>query len=96
MSIFKRHTKSFIFLGLYFIWCLLVLYYYFSRPKPTMPTCDFSPILIIPISFLMGIIGIIGFSIKSFTSKEQQRIDYIIFLGIVIIPVIIGGFYLVR
>jgi hypothetical protein len=96
MDILNRHTKSKYLLGLYFLWWTFVTYYCFSLTNHIKPTCDFSPLGIIFISMLLGFIYSTCFIIKSFTSKEPIKTDYLIFLGLITFPLIIGGMYLMT
>jgi hypothetical protein len=96
MDILKKHTKSTIFLGIYALWWAFVLYYCFCTAKNIKPTCDFSPIAFVFVSFILGLIYSIGFLIKSLTVGEPEKTDYLIFLGMIMLPLIIGGFYVMS
>jgi len=96
MDILKRHAKSKSLLGLYFLWWIFVLYYCFSLTKQIKPTCDFSPLAIGFISLLLGFIYAAGFLIKSITTKEPNKTDYLIFLGLITSPLVIGGLYVMS
>lgn len=96
MEIFKRHINSTYFLGLYFMWWIFVLYYWFSLTNQIKPICDFSPFVIIFISLIAGFIYAIGYLIKSLTTQEPNKTDYFIFLGLVTFPLVIGGLYVMS
>ncbi len=96
MNILKRHTKSTFLLGIYFLWWSFIIFYCFSIIKHITPVCDFSSIAIVFISFLLGLIYALGFLIKSYTTREPYRTDYLIFLGIITLPLVIGGFYVIS
>jgi len=96
MDILKRHTKSKLLLGLYSLWWTFVLYYCFSLTKHIKPTCDFSPLAIVFISMLLGLIYTLGFLIKSLTTKEPNKTDYLLFLGVITFPLLVGGLYVVS
>ena len=96
MDILKKHSKSKLLLGLYFLWWTFVLYYCFSLTNQIKPTCDFSPLAIVFISLLLGFIYAIGFLIKSLTTGEPNKTDYLIFLGLITIPLVIGGLYVMS
>jgi hypothetical protein len=78
---------------IYLFWWVFIIYYYFLKPPPTQPTCDFSPILFIYLTPIAGVLYSVIFLIKSLTSKKTLSRDYLIFIGIVILPLIIGGLY---
>jgi hypothetical protein len=96
MDILRRHTKSKVLLGLYFLWWIFVLYYCFSLTKQIKPTCDFSPLAIVFISLLLGFTYAIVFFIKSLTTREPNKTDYLIFLGLITLPLVIGGLYVMS
>ena len=96
MDILKRHTKSKLLLGLYFLWWTFVIYFCLSLTKQIKPTCDFSPLAVVFISLLLGFIYTTGFLIKSLTTKEPNKTDYLIFLGIITLPIVIGGLYVMS
>ena len=96
MDILKRRPKSTILLGLYFLWWTFVIYYCFSLTKHIKPTCDFFPFGIVLISSLLGFIYVLGFLIKSLATKEPNKTDYLTFLGLIIFPLIMGGFYVMS
>lgn len=96
MDILKRHTKSSILLGLYFLWWTFVIYYCFSLTNHIGPTCDFSPIGIVFISLLLGFIYTLGFLIKSLMTKEPGKTDYLTFIVLITFPLGIGGFYVMS
>ena len=96
MGIFKRHTTSNYFLGLYFLWWAFVLFYMFSASKQIKPVCDFSPLAIVVVSFFLGVIYSLGFFIASMTTPEPKKTDYLIFIGFITLPLFLGGIYLVS
>lgn len=93
MDILKRHPKSKYLLGIYFLWWTFVLYYCFSLIKQIKPTCDYSPLAIVFISLILGFVYAIGSLIKSLTTQEPNKTDYLIFLGLTTFPLVIGGLY---
>jgi len=73
-----------------------VVIYCFSSAKNTRPICDFSPYAITFISFLSGLVYSIGFLVKSLTTRESAKTDYLIFLGMIMLPLVIGGLYVMS
>jgi hypothetical protein len=96
MDILKRHTKSKFLLWLYFLWWSFVLYYFLSSHNQIKQTDDFSAFVIVLISLLLGFIYAIGLTIKSLTTKEPHKTDYLIFLGLATFPLLIGGIYVMS
>ena len=93
MGILKRHNKSTVLLSIYFLWWTFVIYYCFSLTKHIKPTCDFSPLGITAVSLLLGFIYALGFLIKAIMTKEPNKTDYLIFLVLITLPLVIGGLY---
>jgi hypothetical protein len=96
MDILKRHAKSKFLLWLYFLWWAFVLYYCFSLHKPIKPADDFSAFAIALICLIWGFIYAIGLTIKSLTANEPDKTDYLIFLGLITFPLIVGGIYVMS
>ncbi len=96
MKILKRHTTSTFLIGVYFLWWPFVIYYYFSLTAHIKPACDFSPLGIVFISLFLGFIYASGFLLKSLTTKEPSSTDYLIFLGLITLPLVLGGLYLMS
>ena len=96
MDIIKRHTKSKYLLGIYFLWWSFVPYYCFALTMRIKPLCDFSPFVIAFICLFWGFIYASGLIIKSLTTKEPSKTDYLIFLGLITFPLVISAFYLMT
>ena len=96
MGILKRHKKSSVLFGVYFLWWAFVIYYCFSLTRHIKPTCDFSPIGIVFLSLLLGLIFSLVFLIKALTTKEPIKTEYLIFLGIATLPLVLGGIYVMS
>ena len=72
------------------------MFYFLTASKPTEPECDFSPFIIIFLSFVLALIYSVLLIIKSIIAKEPDRSDYFIFLGIINLPLVLGGLYLLS
>ena len=58
--------------------------------------CEFSPLVFIYFTPIIGLAYSIAFLVKSFVTKNSTRTDYLIFVAIVTFPIIIGGLYLIS
>ncbi len=92
----KKHPYSLFFLSLYFLWWVFVLYYCFCLPRQIHPTCDYSPMAIVLISFLWGSSYACAFLLKSISAKEPAKTDYLLFLGLSLFPLLLGFVYLLS
>lgn len=93
MSVFRRHIVSSIFLCLYFLWWMYMLQYIYI-PRPDAPVCDFSPVLFLVFTALLGGIYVIAFLIKYIITDKTKKSDYLIFLQMVIWPIVLAALYL--
>ena len=95
MKIFAAHKASTIFLWVYFFWWGWVFYKCCFKPIPSEGICDFSSPLILIISPLLGMAYTIAFILKYFNSHKSLQEDYLIFTGLVQIPLlIVAGLYI--
>ena len=95
MKIFAAHKASTSFLWVYFLWWTWVIYHCFLQPRPAEIICDFSPILIFVISPILAMAYTIAFILKYFNSHKSLQEDYLIFTGLVQIPLlIVAGLYI--
>jgi uncharacterized membrane protein len=93
--IFKRHKTSSIVLLLYCIWWLWIVSYFLFPTQYAGPICDFRPVAMVLGSATGGLGLSVGFTIKSILSKEPERFDYLLFLGFVSFPLVLGGLCLI-
>lgn len=78
----------------YFLWVFFV-YVMLSRPKTNEPVCDFSPLLIVYL-FLLGFICSVVLLVKFLATKNETNSDYMLFTGMVMLPMIISLLYIMR
>jgi hypothetical protein len=96
MKIFAAHKASTSFLWVYFLWWTWVIYDCFLQPKPAENICDFSPILILVFSPILVMAYSIAFIFKYFNSHKSVQGDYLIFTGLVQLPLlIVAGFNII-
>jgi len=70
-----------------------VLYWMITIKTPTQPYCGMHLLGLILISLTFLGIYSIGLLVKIVLSKDPTQRDYMIFLGVILIPVVIAGAY---
>lgn len=96
MRLFARHIKSSVFLVIYALfWAYL--YYWFSTPTSIYPnSCGAANGGLIILVLLLSTIGSLVMIVLAIMEKGQNRIDYSVFLGLILSPVLLtmAAFYL--
>jgi len=88
VTIFKRHIYSIIFLGLYFVWWTLFIYWFHSGSSDYPHSCGAGNGALVVLTFLLVLIYTVILFIKIISAKGQERWDYLKFLGLVLLPAI--------
>ncbi len=95
MRLFKRHIKSTIALIIYAIWWSFFFNWFDSGKSDYPASCGAANGALVMLSLLIGGTVSLIFSILILSNSGQKRIDYLIFLGLALSPIvfIIGHMY---
>jgi hypothetical protein len=96
MDLFKNHKKSFFLSVIFYLWWFFILFYSIGITNRIDLNVGVSAFAFALISITWCTFYVIGFTIKSINSKEPDKTDYLIFLGINILPLLIGGVYVMS
>jgi hypothetical protein len=88
MRIFARHKKSTISLMVYALWWIHLFYWFTSGASANPNSCGAANGGLIMLTLLMVVLGTLILLVFALTSKGERRVDYLIFLVLVLIPVI--------
>jgi len=94
LTIFKRHIYSTIFLGLYFVWWFLIIYWFNSGSADYLKSCGAGNGALVMLTFIVIVIYFLTLLVKMIIAKGQNRWDYLKFLGLVFFPAIALAIYL--
>ena len=96
MQLFKRHIISTAFLFLYFSWWLLILCSNYFNDRPNRNICGLPILGVVFITLFIVVVYLAVLSLKISSSKEPKQTDYMIFLGFVLFPAILGIIYILS
>ena len=94
MRLFADHIKSTIFLIIYFTWWALFFFWFNSGASDSLESCGAGNGALVMITLIIGSVFALTFSILTITNNGQRRIDYLLFLGMTLFPVILIIFFL--
>jgi len=92
MRLFARHIKSTIFLGIYALWWTIFFYWFTSGAAEYPNSCGAANGALVMLTLLIAGVCSLTLLILGLTNKGQKRIDYLIFLGLVLSPL----FYIIA
>lgn len=96
MALFSRHKTSKIFLIIYAIWWLFLMTYFSTNGNTEYPSsCGLAYGTIVMFTLFITFIYTLLLVIQIIKSKEQKRLDYLVFLNITLSPVFATIIYLI-
>jgi len=94
LNLFAKHKLSAAFLVVYTLWWLFIIFYYLFRSE--QPEHDYSGLIFTLISVIIAIFYSAAFLVKYLTTNDVLKTDYLVFIGFVSIPLVIGGFWIMS